>query len=506
MASNSTTRVVFWQNREEWLYVYKALFNFDDAAAQRKGLDRVDAWRSRSAGKLPLGIDCTAYLISAELSLGNVTCSMQRKLILAMAIVRFVNGMTDQEQKGLYGRTVQSLAAEIGLPDWLVELRHDATHMRLPSLESLKWGLYEGLKWLKTEYWEAQSILHDGNEDKLLQLLIDFKITPDVSRAESIANTVCTCNFWSFLPSVLFTEGILIPLQDELSPAELVKTWKPLLEALDKLSTEFTTSLMMYLIQNLSNDAKISESYKQSCYFAWINILLKAFSDITPTLMFNNNVSWVVILQVCLENPTTSSSLIPQILEKIRYVSDSLKDKIKHLLSVFLDKDHGESWNAVEKHQYFDLEELVAERKHKLELLSSSKQQDDTSSSDRGWKVSQGATQWQLIPFGEILGVSYITPSCLELSSHREDSPDKEVDVECVNLTENHSVINREAVDETNDDYDDNDDDNMSIDNEESCQCAQDYEADAILVEDQNGKSLEQDNAIGSISNKIYLF
>ena len=196
MASNSTTRVVFWQNREEWLYVYKALFNFDDAAAQRKGLDRVDAWRSRSAGKLPLAIDCTAYLISAELSLGNVTCSMQRKLILAMAIVRFVNGMTDQEQKGLYGRTVQSLAAEIGLPDWLVELRHDATHMRLPSLESLKWGLYEGLKWLKTEYWEAQSILHDGNEDKLLQLLIDFKITPDVSRAESIANTVCTCNFW----------------------------------------------------------------------------------------------------------------------------------------------------------------------------------------------------------------------------------------------------------------------------------------------------------------------
>ena len=326
-----------------------------------------------------------------------------------------------------------------------------------------------------------------------------------VLRIQILLLTCVYCR--SFLPSVLFTEGILIPLQDELSPAEIVKTWKPLLEALDKLSTEFTTSLMIYLIQNLSNDAKISESYKQSCYFDWINILLKAFSDITPTLMFNNNVSWVVILQVCLENPTTSSSLIPQILEKIRYVSDSLKDKIEHLLSVFLDKDHGESWNAVEKHQYFDLEELVAERKHKLELLSSSKQQDDTSSSDRGWKVSQGATQWQLIPFGEILGVSYITPTCLELSSHREDSPDKEVDVECVNLTENQSVINREAVDEINDDDDDNDDnDNMSIDNEESFQCAQDYEADVILVEDQNAESLEQDNAIGSISNKIYLF
>ena len=160
--------------------MYKALFNFDDAAAQRKGLDRVDTWKSRSAGKLPLAIDCTAYLISAELSLKNVTCSLQRKLILVRAIVRFVNVMTDQEQKGLFGRSVQLLAAEIGLPDWLVELRYEATHARLPSLESLKCGLYEGLKWLKTEYWEAQSILHDRNKEKLLQLLIHYKLTPYV--------------------------------------------------------------------------------------------------------------------------------------------------------------------------------------------------------------------------------------------------------------------------------------------------------------------------------------
>ena len=187
----------------------------------------------------------------------------------------------------------------------------------------------------------------------------------------------------------------------------------------------------------------------------------------------------------------------------------SLKDKIEHLLSVFLDKDRGESGIAVEKHQYFDLEELVAERRNKSELLSANKEQDDNNfSSNCGWKVSQGATQWQLIPFGEILGVSYVTPTCLELSSHGEDTSLKEVDRECVNLTENHLVINREAVDENNDDDDDNDDDgdNMCIDNEESCQRVQDYEADIIPVEDQNGESLEQENSIGSISNQIYLF
>ena len=101
-----------------------------------------------------------------------------------------------------------------------------------------------------------------------------------------------------------------------------------------------------------------------------------------------------------------------------------------------------------------------------------------------------------------------MTPTCLELSSHGEDTSHKEVDRECVNPTENHLFINREAVDENNDDDDDDDDDddNMCIDNEESCQRDQDYEADVIPVEDQNGESLEQENSIGSISNQIYLF
>lgn len=172
----SQARVVCWQNREEWLYVYKVLYSFDDPDAQRKGLDRVAAWKSRSAGKLPLAIECTANLISAHLAQENVGCDVQGRLTLAMAIVRFVNGMVDQVQKGKFARSVQSIADEIGLPDWLVDLRHEATHASLPSMDTLQCGLRVSLSWLQGEYWEAQINVHDGNADKLSQLLNEYRL------------------------------------------------------------------------------------------------------------------------------------------------------------------------------------------------------------------------------------------------------------------------------------------------------------------------------------------
>ena len=58
----------------------------------------------------------------------------------ASAIVRLVNGFVDPLQLGAYARSIASIAAQIGLPLWLVDLRHAATHEDLPSLEVLRTG------------------------------------------------------------------------------------------------------------------------------------------------------------------------------------------------------------------------------------------------------------------------------------------------------------------------------------------------------------------------------
>ena len=209
----SSARVVCWQNREEWLYIYRTLYNFDDPEGQKRGIDRVAAWKSRSMGKLPLAIECTVNLISAHL-ISTRNTHDQGRLTLAMAIVRFVNGMVDLDQKGKFARSVQTIAEEIGLPKWLVDIRHESAHQNLPSLETLRCGVRASLSWLQYEYWEAQLKIHDGNIKKLIELLEKYReltLRPSVKSkkkaksktdnkltqlSNSIADTVSRSNLW----------------------------------------------------------------------------------------------------------------------------------------------------------------------------------------------------------------------------------------------------------------------------------------------------------------------
>jgi ribosomal biogenesis protein LAS1 len=54
------------------------------------------------------------------------------------AIIRLVNGLVDPLQLGAYARSIASIANQLGLPPWIVELRHAATHEDLPSIELLR--------------------------------------------------------------------------------------------------------------------------------------------------------------------------------------------------------------------------------------------------------------------------------------------------------------------------------------------------------------------------------
>jgi ribosomal biogenesis protein LAS1 len=58
--------------------------------------------------------------------------------VYALALIRFVNGLVDPLQQGVFAKPIYSLAAQIGLPAWIVELRHQSTHEDLPSLEVLR--------------------------------------------------------------------------------------------------------------------------------------------------------------------------------------------------------------------------------------------------------------------------------------------------------------------------------------------------------------------------------
>lgn len=42
--------------------------------------------------------------------------------------------MVDTLQRRVFARSVSSLATQLGLQHWLVDLRHEATHATLPSI------------------------------------------------------------------------------------------------------------------------------------------------------------------------------------------------------------------------------------------------------------------------------------------------------------------------------------------------------------------------------------
>lgn len=73
----------------------------------------------------------------------GLSSSLSLRQSYATALIRLVNGLVDPLQSGTYARSILSIAAQIGLPAWLVELRHAATHEDLPSLELLRDGAKE---------------------------------------------------------------------------------------------------------------------------------------------------------------------------------------------------------------------------------------------------------------------------------------------------------------------------------------------------------------------------
>lgn len=70
----------------------------------------------------------------------------------AAAVIRLVNGLVDPLQAGAYARPITAIAQQLGLPAWLVELRHAATHEDLPSLELLREAARQAMAWLLHNY------------------------------------------------------------------------------------------------------------------------------------------------------------------------------------------------------------------------------------------------------------------------------------------------------------------------------------------------------------------
>ncbi|KAG1757964.1 Las1-like-domain-containing protein [Suillus lakei] len=148
-------RRVPWANISEldqlcsWVFMDES-----DLEAKQFAINRLSAWRAVTA--LPHALESTLSILTARLIDTFETSQNFSRLSLrqnyAVAIIRMVNGLVDPLQAGAYARSIASIAAQLGLPSWLVELRHAATHEDLPSLEMLREAARESMTWLLHNY------------------------------------------------------------------------------------------------------------------------------------------------------------------------------------------------------------------------------------------------------------------------------------------------------------------------------------------------------------------
>ncbi|OXG25744.1 hypothetical protein C361_01704 [Cryptococcus neoformans Tu259-1] len=135
-----TPRRVPWTCQSELTELYDMLFSpAANLESRRRGLARMSIYISSPS--CPSFIHLLHSLVAAELlpypPPRGAEESQRMRMMMGMAIVRFVNGMVDPLQTGPYARPISHLAATLGLPPSLIALRHRATHEDLPPLPLL---------------------------------------------------------------------------------------------------------------------------------------------------------------------------------------------------------------------------------------------------------------------------------------------------------------------------------------------------------------------------------
>ncbi|XP_037079007.1 uncharacterized protein LOC119099993 [Pollicipes pollicipes] len=105
----------------------------------------------------PIGALMTSELLQAFLSVAGDTDVATRdgRSQMAFAIIRFVNYVSHafQEPDKFGVLPLHKMAARQNVPDWLVTLRHDASHGALPPAHLLGCAMSAALRWVVAEYW-----------------------------------------------------------------------------------------------------------------------------------------------------------------------------------------------------------------------------------------------------------------------------------------------------------------------------------------------------------------
>ena len=182
----------------------------DERSELDYALRSVAVWRDRAeGGRLPHSVETSAALASILLEdatahesdgsaysyhgHGRPPSELSLRMSYASAVIRATNGLADASvtNRGLkkpgYGVSVAALCERIGIPGWVVDMRHDAAHNDLPSLPSLRLASKTLLGYLGDKYWSELVRLRGEATIKAVGILDAYKASAKAAAVEHAA-------------------------------------------------------------------------------------------------------------------------------------------------------------------------------------------------------------------------------------------------------------------------------------------------------------------------------
>lgn len=417
-----TKKITPWIDWQEWKSVVDDAYNEkDDPALYRRALSVIIAWEARDQN-LPSGILGLKELIIAKLAKLNRNSDSLDSMIayqstVAMNLVRFVNFLTEPFQTSTHAKAVKQIAHQIGIPDWIVNLRHSATHFNLPSIEILERAIDYLFDYLNERYVSTyeettleQSILENVKtyiKNEFTQYMnARYKLTliktkkknqnlelTSAELDEKIENA--TENFKNETFEILLEDGYMIPTNEQLNalgimteefleqenlniPKSFLNIWLKFLSYCNENSLmEF---FFAHLITAYKRESETSNTYNQhnlrnKFLISWILYLLK-FNSYKNEKLKNGKFQFSfsfkqVLLDMLANKPNTYTLIFLKEISKIGSFSSEINqddlEKIQILIG-FLNMSNGteqdqalnEDLNNMETDQNYSFYDLSA--------------------------------------------------------------------------------------------------------------------------------------------------
>ncbi|CAG9532097.1 unnamed protein product [Cercopithifilaria johnstoni] len=330
-------------------------------------------------------------------------------------LTKYANRITSSNQ--LHRRLV-------GIPQWVVDIRHSATHSHLPSLNSLRRAATYCRNWLWEHHWSRpvaeaiglnSNIQNENDENKVYQEAIDlidrFMLFSLEKKMLTKIETFIMMHPWEFLNAFLM-DGYLILNEKQAKsidhnlfaenvdiwdvPEDLQLFWKPIFHYLNE--AKMLPELLFQLLETASG-SEIQPIRKRQL-IAWSDRMLTAY--IESNVLTQSE--WERILKAVMLAPKELREVyFDKVLTKLEKMTEKERSALRHLANLSSRKtnntsetstssDIAASFKTVE-----DLQQLMLQKED--EKQSRIGDSSNTSSNTHRWSICN-PSEWKGIPLG----------------------------------------------------------------------------------------------------------